>query len=74
MPPAITRAQKPYDVIVLGATGYVGALIAEYLATSYRGHDARWAIAGRNRAKLEAMTTPPGKTTDGRNTTGDASV
>ena len=55
MPPATTRAQKPFDVIVVGATGYVGALIAEYLATSYRGNEVRWAIAGRNRAKLEAL-------------------
>jgi len=35
------------DVIVYVTTGYIGRLIAEYLATSYRGDDApSWAIAG----------------------------
>lgn len=59
------RAQKPYDVIVVGATGYVGALIAEYLATSYRGNEVRWAIAGRSRSKLEALKSSLGKTAEG---------
>lgn len=49
------RDQKPYDVIVLGATGYVGQLIAEYLATSYRGNEVRWAMAGRSQKKLDAV-------------------
>ena len=43
-----------HDVVLLGATGYTGALTAEYLA----GHappQTRWALAGRNRAKLEAL-------------------
>ena len=32
---------KPdFDLIIYGATGYTGRLIAEYLATSYRGDDA----------------------------------
>ena len=47
--------EKPYDVIVLGATGYVGALIAEYLAKNYSGNELRWAMAGRSAAKLDAV-------------------
>ena len=42
------------DVVLFGATGFTGALTAEYLA----GHappGTRWALAGRNRAKLEAL-------------------
>ena len=40
--------KRDFDLIVYGATGYTGRLIAEYLATSYRGGDApSWAIAGR---------------------------
>jgi short subunit dehydrogenase-like uncharacterized protein len=40
--------KRDFDLIVYGATGYTGRLIAEYLATSYRGDDApSWAIAGR---------------------------
>ena len=43
--------KRDFDLIVYGATGYTGRLIAEYLATSYRGDDApSWAIAGTDTA------------------------
>ena len=44
-------ADREHDVVVFGATGFTGALTAQYLA---RHADAgtRWAIAGRNRDKL----------------------
>ena len=45
-------AERQYDVVVLGATGFTGALTAEYLAAHAAG-STRWAIAGRNRGKLE---------------------
>jgi short subunit dehydrogenase-like uncharacterized protein len=45
-------ADRQYDVVVLGATGFTGALTAEYLAKNASA-STRWAIAGRNRAKLE---------------------
>jgi short subunit dehydrogenase-like uncharacterized protein len=42
------------DVVLLGATGFTGALTADYLAA--HGPDGlRWALAGRNTAKLEAV-------------------
>ncbi len=46
------------DVIVFGATGFTGRLVAEYL----RDHagDIRWGIAGRNQAKLDAVATELG--------------
>ena len=44
--------KRDFDLIVYGATGYTGRLIAEYLVTSYRGDDApSWAIAGRSTAR-----------------------
>jgi len=48
---------KPaFDVIVWGATGFTGQLVAEYLAQTYGvDGDLRWAIAGRNRDKLESV-------------------
>jgi short subunit dehydrogenase-like uncharacterized protein len=47
---------REFDLIVYGATGYTGRLIAEYLATSYRGdHAPSWAIAGRSIDKLEKL-------------------
>src|SRR3954451_4274563 len=43
-----------HDVVVFGATGYTGALTAEYLAAN-APDTTRWALAGRNRGKLEAL-------------------
>src|SRR5579859_1827750 len=45
-----------FDLIVYGATGYTGRLVAEYLGQRYGvGGDVGWAMAGRSRAKLEAV-------------------
>jgi short subunit dehydrogenase-like uncharacterized protein len=46
-------SEREYDIVVFGATGFTGALTAEYLA--HAGAETRWAIAGRNRAKLESV-------------------
>ncbi|MFD9497852.1 saccharopine dehydrogenase family protein [Streptomyces sp. NPDC060035] len=47
-------AERPYDVILFGATGFVGTLTAEYLA-AHAPDGFRWAAAGRNRDKLERL-------------------
>lgn len=45
-----------FDLIVYGATGYTGRLVAEYLGQRYGvGGAVSWAMAGRSRAKLEAV-------------------
>ena len=47
---------REFDVIVYGATGYTGRLVAEYLAQAYPGPDKpKWAMAGRSVAKLEEV-------------------
>ena len=46
--------RRRYDFVLLGATGFTGGLTAEYLAER-APEGARWAIAGRNRDKLEAV-------------------
>jgi short subunit dehydrogenase-like uncharacterized protein len=47
---------KPFDVIVFGATGFTGRLVAEYLLATYGvGGDVAWAMAGRSRDKLAAV-------------------
>jgi short subunit dehydrogenase-like uncharacterized protein len=49
-------AEREFDVVVYGATGFTGRLVAEYLVTRSAGEDApRWAMAGRRRAKLEEV-------------------
>jgi short subunit dehydrogenase-like uncharacterized protein len=41
---------KEFDVVVYGATGFTGRLVAEYLIGNARG--ANWAMAGRSADKL----------------------
>src|SRR3954451_15636762 len=45
---------RDYDVVLFGATGFTGTLTAEYLA-EHVPEGLRWALAGRNREKLEAL-------------------
>lgn len=48
--------QRKYDIIVWGASGFTGRLVAEYLFEQYGVNDSlTWAMAGRNKAKLEAV-------------------
>lgn len=47
-------ATRPLDVVLFGATGFVGTLTAEYLA-AHAPAGLRWALAGRSRAKLEGL-------------------
>ncbi|EDY85746.1 saccharopine dehydrogenase [gamma proteobacterium HTCC5015] len=44
---------RPYDIVILGATGFTGGLTAEYLARVAQGENLRWAIAGRSMKKLD---------------------
>jgi short subunit dehydrogenase-like uncharacterized protein len=46
-------ADREYDIVVFGATGFTGALTAEYLAR-HAPAGTRLALAGRNRVKLES--------------------
>ncbi len=47
---------REFDLIVWGASGFTGRLVAEYLLERYGASgDLRWALAGRNRAKIEAV-------------------
>jgi short subunit dehydrogenase-like uncharacterized protein len=46
---------KPFDLIVFGATGFTGRLVAQYLFKTYGvGGPVAWALAGRNPDKLAA--------------------
>jgi saccharopine dehydrogenase (NAD+, L-glutamate forming) len=45
---------RPYDLVLFGATGFTGGLTAEYLAR-HAPPGMTWALAGRNRGKLEAL-------------------
>jgi short subunit dehydrogenase-like uncharacterized protein len=46
--------RSEFDIVVYGATGFTGRLVAEYLAASCP-QGVRWAMAGRSIAKLEEV-------------------
>jgi short subunit dehydrogenase-like uncharacterized protein len=49
----IWHMNKDFDVVVFGATGFTGRLVAEYLHTTYRADgELTWAMAGRSAGKL----------------------
>lgn len=64
-------AEHEFDIIVYGATGYTGRLVAEYLGSHYgNGSETapnwapRWAMAGRSQEKLEAVRDEIGAAAD----------
>jgi short subunit dehydrogenase-like uncharacterized protein len=57
--------EREFDVIVYGATGFTGQLVAEYLLRQYGISDElRWAIAGRSEEKLRRMRRELGPTAE----------
>lgn len=47
---------REFDIIIQGATGFTGTLVAEYLLRQYGvGNDLRWALAGRSEEKLRRV-------------------
>ena len=52
---------KKYDVIIWGATGFTGRLVAEYINEQYGvGQSLRWAMAGRNMDKMSTVASELG--------------
>lgn len=50
------KKNREIGIVVYGATGYTGKLVAEYLNSQYGADgDISWAMAGRSRDKLEAV-------------------
>ena len=46
--------ERELDIVIYGASGFTGKLVAEYLA-KVTGHGLRWALAGRDPGKLAAV-------------------
>ncbi|MFB7599027.1 saccharopine dehydrogenase family protein [Streptomyces sp. NPDC056160] len=48
------KTERPYDIVLFGATGFVGTLTAQYLA-AHAPEQLSWAIAGRSERRLEEL-------------------
>ena len=48
---------RPYDVVLWGSTGFTGRFVAKYLLAVSRSRlpQLRWALCGRDRARLDAL-------------------
>ncbi|MER7931183.1 MULTISPECIES: saccharopine dehydrogenase NADP-binding domain-containing protein [unclassified Streptomyces] len=50
----LKMTDRPYDIVLFGATGFVGELTVGYLA-AHAPQGLRWAIAARDERRLEAL-------------------
>ena len=58
-------SEREFDVVVFGASGYTGKLVAEYIQSEYgENGSVKWAIEGRNREKLEGIREEQGMSSD----------
>lgn len=58
-------SERDLGIVVYGATGFTGRLVAEYLYQHYGSNgEIPWAMAGRSQAKLEAVRDELGIDTD----------
>lgn len=59
------QSEAPYDLVVFGATSFVGKILSRYLfETCGTGQSVNWAIAGRSSAKLDALKAELGSDAD----------
>jgi len=59
------KSPSKFDIVVYGATGFTGRLVAEYLAQHYRGDKKlKWAMPGRSMEKLKSVRDAIGAAAD----------
>ena len=59
------KSPSKFDLVVYGATGFTGQLVAEYLAAHYKDDTRlRWAMAGRSLDKLKSVRDAVGAPAD----------
>mmetsp|Transcript_6628 Transcript_6628/g.8667 ORF Transcript_6628/g.8667 Transcript_6628/m.8667 type:complete len:490 (+) Transcript_6628:385-1854(+) len=51
----IPLADRKYDLVLFGVTGFTGRLAASYVAKTYSSSALKWAIAGRRAERLEKI-------------------
>ncbi|WP_022700863.1 saccharopine dehydrogenase family protein [Oceanicaulis alexandrii] len=65
-------SNRDFDVVIYGATGFTGRLVAEYLSREY-GKTVAWAMAGRSEDKLKSVRDEIGALADTPLVVADAS-
>ncbi len=56
-----SRSDRPYDLVVFGATSFVGEILCRFLVERHGvAGEVGWAIAGRSQAKLDAVAEATG--------------
>ena len=63
---------RDFDLVLFGATGFTGRLVAEVMAQHGGGEGLRWALAGRNLARLQTLRDELGLAADHPLITADA--
>ncbi|MFN9101559.1 MAG: saccharopine dehydrogenase NADP-binding domain-containing protein, partial [Betaproteobacteria bacterium] len=63
---------REFDLVVFGATGFTGRLVAEVMARHGGGEGLRWALAGRSLARLQTLRDELGLASDHPLITADA--
>src|SRR5215469_5371716 len=59
------KSSSKFDIVVYGATGFTGQLVAEYIATRYKNdRQLKWAMAGRSLDKLKSVRDTIGASAD----------
>lgn len=67
-------SDREFDIIIYGASGFTGRLVAEYLQKEYASSGLKWAMAGRNAAKLAAVRDEMGVSSDIEIVSADSSL
>ena len=60
----MSDTDRPHDVVVWGATGVAGRLVAEYLAERYDPEGLALALGGRDADRLDALAADLAETND----------
>ena len=51
----MSDTDRPYDVVVWGATGVAGGLVAEYLTERHSSEELYVALDGRDKGRLDSL-------------------
>ena len=48
-------SNQQFDIIVYGATSFVGQILCQYMVDQYPNGEVSWAAAGRSQSKLDSV-------------------